>query len=72
MPIIRIKENNPLIIEVLRNPNSEPVETFKAEGFQIGRQVRVKKQNKDTHGNPTEIGERQFDKGSEEIEIDLR
>lgn len=51
MPIIRIKEDNPLVISIFKTGSGKPLAELRLEGVNIAGQLKIKKGKKGKPGN---------------------
>lgn len=68
MPIIRIKEDNPLVVSIFKTGSGKALAELRLEGINIAGKLKIKKGKK---GNPgTEICDSDL-AGDDELELEI-
>lgn len=68
MPIIRIKEDNPLVISVFKSGSAKPLAELRLEGVNIAGKLKIKKGKKGSPGQ--DICDNDLTK-DDELELEL-
>lgn len=68
MPIIRIKEDNPLVVSIFKTGSGKPLAELRLEGINIAGKLKIKKGKKGQGGS--EICDSNL-AGDDELELEI-